>query len=475
MKFNLYWIILFLIIFLPSEDFILKWLPVSEKIYSLSRYISELLIYSLLIFVIFNRLFKGLPLRKTPIDFALFFFILVGLISIIKNHAPVFGGLIGIRTLLRYVAVYYIIVNWNMPSVYVRKLIFFIVFIGVFESLIGLLQHFVGISSFWLPRATDLEISGYTKTFTVLEGGIEKGASIGTCGQSVNMVLYLLISIVLLVSLIYGTFRLSKHKKFLLFIGLIVIFLGIVFTYSRGAILATILVFPITLLFMNKKKKIMKFLAMSSVVIAILFGFSMIMNSEIGTEYKLVREEYVNPIDNIRMIFSSKYVEKTEGSRLWVLKEIGGTILKSFTLIGYSPDEFTAREKIVKVSKGTLTRLIRYKAFEDVYWVAIIAYFGIIGTSLFIWILYTLYNCSKFVLNTTQDYTFFIIAVSMATLIVITFPLTLLVRTFEFRTFGFHFWLLAGLTMYEYLRLKAQTKLKAQSLKDQILLPAEIR
>lgn len=458
MKFHPYGIIFALMIYLPSEDFILKWLPVSDRIYSYSRFFSELLIYSLLVVVLFNRIFNGLSLRRTPIDVPLLFFVSVGLLSIVLNNAPLIAGLVGIRTLIRYVAMYYIMVNLNMNSNHVRKLIFIMLFIGIGESLIAWAQHFMGISSFWLPRATDLEIAGYTKGFTVLSGGIEQGAAIGTLGHSVNMALYLLIAIIIILSFIYGN-NLSKNKKVLLFIGFFIIYSGILFTYSRGVALAAILAIPLILVFMHKKRTLAKFLVLGFMFMIILVSFSFMNNQRIGTEYKQVKKEYVNPVDNIRMIFSSEYIERTEGSRQWILKEVGVTILKSFTLIGYSPDEFTAREKIVKVSGGTLSKLIRYKAFEDVYWVAIFAYFGIIGASLYVLILYKLYKCSKFVLKKSEDHIFTIVAVSTATLIILTFLLTFLTRTFEFRPFSFHFWLLAGLIMNEYLRLDVKNKL----------------
>jgi hypothetical protein len=42
----------------------------------------------------------------------------------------------------------------------------------------------------------------------------------------------------------------------------------------------------------------------------------------------------------------------------------------------------------------------------------------------------------------------------MVVLICLSLPLTFLIRTFEPRSFAFYFWMFAGLTMAEYIRLK---------------------
>jgi len=452
MKINPYILIIALIIFLPSEDFLLKWLPVSETIYSLSRFFSEIFIYSLFLIIILNKIRKGTFLKKTPIDFPLILFLIIGIFSIFYNHAPILGGLLGIRTLLRYIVVYYILVNININKKFLIKTIYIIIFMSGFESIVSIYQHFFGISNFWLPRETNLEIAGYKKEFTVLTSGIEQGAVIGTLGHSVNLALFLLIQYIFLLVIIFTNFS-NLKLKFVFYILFIINFLALLFTYSRGAIIASFIAFFLVLVINKRKILLFTFL---SLITYLTFLFS-IINIHVGTSYTKVKKEYVNPIDNIRMIFSSEYLEATEGSRQWVLQEIGGFLLKNTVLIGLSPDEFTAREKIAKLSKGTLERILYYKAFEDVYWVAILAYFGIVGLLLYLLILYKLYTSAKFVIKYTKNYIYIIFSQTLIVLLIVTIPLTFIVRTFEFRAFGFYFWLIAGIVMNEYIRLKRNT------------------
>ncbi len=449
MKINPYILIIIIIIFLPSEDFILKWLPVSDKIYSISRFFSELFIYSLFLLIILHNLKKSFLIKKTPIDVPLILFILVGIVSIILNHAPLLGGLIGIRTLLRYVIVFYILTNIKINNTLLNKTIYIILIMGAIQSIIGIFQHFNGISNFWIPRETNLEIAGYKKEFTVLTSGIEQGAIIGTLGHSVNLALFLLIQFILSFTLIINKFF-KGFYRFILYIFTCLTFIAILFTYSRGVIISSLIAI-IIILYLNKKK--LALLTISS-IISLIFILMILININTGVEYKHVKKEYVNPIENIRMIFSNEYLEATEGSRQWILQEIGGFLLKNIVLIGFSPDEFTTREKIANTSKGNLERILYYKAFEDVYWIAILAYFGIIGLSLFLYILYKLFKTSIYVMYKTNNYIYYIISQSLITLLIIIIPLTFIVRTFEFRAFGFYFWFLAGLVTNEYLRIK---------------------
>ena len=451
MKFRPISIIYGLTLYIPFEDFILKWLPVSSEVYSYSRFASELLIYSLLLLVISNKIINNNSIQRTPIDLPLLTFISIGIASIIVNSAPLLGGIIGIRTLLRYVAIYYIIVNIHINTRQIRRFLLIIISIGVAESLIAVIQYFSGLNVFWLPRDTNLEIAGYTKSFNVLAGEIEKGAVIGTLGHTINMSLYLLITFIITLSIIYVPHRISGIMKLFLFILLFLMYIAITFTYSISSSIASLLAIPIVLIHLKRKKILLRYTALGLVLLSSLVIIAMIRDNNIAHEYTEPKKDHVSSIDNIRLIFSSDYLKRTEGSRQWILREVGSTLINSFTLIGYSPDEKTARNRIVDISEGSLHRLLTHSAFEDVYWIAILAYFGLVGLSLYIWILFKLYACAIHVIKKSGHYYRSVIGTVAASLVIITGMMTFLVRTFEFRAFGFHFWLLAGLMMSSYL------------------------
>jgi hypothetical protein len=143
-------------------------------------------------------------------------------------------------------------------------------------------------------------------------------------------------------------------------------------------------------------------------------------------------------------------------SRGAVLIEIGGNLIKSFKLLGYSPAQEFALEKAAKELFGSNMPINNLPIINDVYWVAFIIYYGLIGIAIYFYILYRIFKASVFVARNTPDPYFRIFAVAMAALVIITIPYTLILRTFLFRSFGFYFWLIAGLVFSEWRRLKSQ-------------------
>lgn len=449
MKLNISTFILVLVIYMSMEDFILKWLPLSNTMYSLSRFVSEVILYILLLLIIIDKVYTG-KIRRTDIDIPLGVLIFLGIMSTIINGAPLVGGLIKMKALFRYFALFYILINIYIPENKKYFLIKIIILIAFLQSLLGIYQHFAGINEIWMPRASMLEVAGYSKDFRVLDGGIEKGAVIGLFGHSVSMSLYLFIAASILIVLIIKKYRMFSIYTQYLF--LFIISMGISYTYSRGSLIAIMGAIPFYLVVTKKFKTLViltSMIILGIFMLGIFSGFS-------GGKYENVKDKYVNPINNFTMVFSSEYVDNAENSRLWMITKVASTVLSSFNVFGYGADEETARKKILEASDNTLSRIIYYSGFEDVYWVALLSYYGIFGVSLFLYILYEIYKSSKYVyLNTPQEI-MKIISLSMLGIIIYTIPLTFLVRTFEFRSFSFYFFLLAGLIFQEYLKLKSE-------------------
>jgi hypothetical protein len=168
-----------------------------------------------------------------------------------------------------------------------------------------------------------------------------------------------------------------------------------------------------------------------------------------------VKKAYVNPVENLTMLFSSEYFEQTASGRQWILTEVSKAILMSGNLIGFSPDEETARERIVASSGGALNKLLSYKAFEDVFWVAMLAYYGFIGLGLFVLVLLRIYRAAIWVVRNSFYRIDRVTSVTTSVLVLIVLPMTFIIKTFEFRHFSFYFWLISGLVMAEYIRLKS--------------------
>ncbi|MBL0339641.1 MAG: hypothetical protein IPP71_01250 [Bacteroidetes bacterium] len=141
-------------------------------------------------------------------------------------------------------------------------------------------------------------------------------------------------------------------------------------------------------------------------------------------------------------------------SRGAVLTEIGGNLISSFKLLGYSPAQEFALEKASAKLFGSNMPINNLPIINDVYWVAFIIYYGFIGLAIYFFILYKIFQASLFVYRNSDDAYFKVFALAMAAVIIISLPYSLILRTFVFRSFSFFFWLLAGLVFAEWRRLK---------------------
>lgn len=166
-----------------------------------------------------------------------------------------------------------------------------------------------------------------------------------------------------------------------------------------------------------------------------------------------VKETRVNPLENIRMATNPEVLQGGfANTRVWMIREVGGTVLSSVSAVGYSPDPETARRGLVRESEGALKRLLTFEPIEDVFWVAMLSYYGLLGVGAFAWLLARLYRASRELMDWERNFWTRTVATSTAVLIVMLVPLTFMVRTFEFRSLAFYFWMLAGLTIHRYVR-----------------------
>lgn len=451
----LYWVIVALTIYMPMEDFLLKWLPVSDLLYSIARQGSEAVIYALLATVLLGRMSEGRFLRRTTVDAPLVAFLTVALASLIVNDGNLLTGAITVRTLLRYVALFYVVVNLPMSDRQIQILLLLIVSMGLAQCVLGAFQFARGgPSPLWLPRPTALEVGGVERNFSILGTGVELGAVIGTFGHSVSMALYLLVCAAVVISLIFngkGPGRRIAGPS-LMFAILGVVIGGVLITYSRSTFLCLLGGGAVVAYWRRHRRGLLRPL-MAVTVAALLLGVILSVSEEVGAVR--VKETRVSPLENIRMATNPDVLQGGfANTRVWMIREVGGTVLSSVSPVGYSPDPETARVEIVKESEGVLKRLLTFEPIEDVFWIAMLSYYGILGVGAFAWLLVRLYKAARELMDWSRGFWTRTVATSTAALIVMLVPLTFMVRTFEFRSLAFYFWLLAGLTIHRYARAK---------------------
>ncbi len=429
-------IIYFLTGYFAFEEFVLKFLPVSDSVYSYFRFLGEIFIYVAFGKLVLNKLYKGIPFVKTPLDFPIIGFYIVVFLSIVINRSPLIGSLYNIRPLARYIVLFYLIVNSPLSKQRIDTLIRIILCIGVVQIGIGMIQWFGGptLYDMFLPRASTLEVAGFTKEYRLLEIGREIGSIYGTLGDTVIYGVFMIVVLVIFLSRV-------KRLEYLNLLAIGILLMFIARSYSRAATFSALLACVVWYFFQYGWKKTVRL----SLVILLFFGVLLAIVNPFELEYINPRKAKVGLVGNVTGVFSGSYVRVAQKQRLGAILGNVPTVLTNKPVLGYGADQNTTIDRLNKSKRSFLFKVLSKKGFKDVYWVAILCFYGVLGLGLFAFIFYRLFIASLRLYKRTANKLTKEMALVMLCLVVVTVFLLFFNRTLEFRGYGFYFWMCAGI------------------------------
>ncbi len=434
--------IYFLTGYVAFEEFILKFLPVSDALYSYLRFFGEMLIYVAFGKLVIHKLYRGIPFVKTAIDLPIIGFYSVVLLSMLVNGSPLIGSLYNIRPFARFIVLFYLIANSNLSEKRIATFLRIILGVGIFQIGAGIIQWAGGPAAFnfFLPRETTLTIGGFTKEYRLLELGREIGSVYGTLGDTVIYGVFMILVLVIYLSRI-------RRLEYLNLLGAAILFFFIARSYSRAATFSALLAGGAWFYFQYGWKKTLQ-LALS---IAMVFGILLAIVNPFNLEYINPRKARVGLIGNVTGVFSGSYVRVAQKQRLGALIGNVPTVLVNKPILGYGADQNTTIEKLNASQRSFLLKILSKNGFKDVYWVAILCFYGLLGLGFFALIFYRLFRAALDLYRKSVNTPLAVsrltrqISIIMLCLVVITAFLLFFNRTLEFRGYGFYFWLCAGL------------------------------
>jgi hypothetical protein len=227
-----FWTLVFLSVYLPFESFFLTFIP--DEIYVFARYLSEGLIYLLLVVVLWKRFNRGWKFFSTPIDVPFFLFLIVAITSILVNAVEPSIAILGLRQIVRFILLFFIAVFLSPSRTQIRRLTFLLLGITGGEAALGLLQAVIGqpLDQLLLPSET------HTLGDIVLTSGVVQSWDFGsrifaTLGRYDRLGTFLAFFLLIAVGFLYEWY-LQKKRFFL--IWLFVLGLpALLLTYSRSA------------------------------------------------------------------------------------------------------------------------------------------------------------------------------------------------------------------------------------------------
>lgn len=445
---NISAIIIGLIVYLPMEDFLLKFLPVSDEILVYLRLASELVVYFIFLLAFLGRLIYGKVLPKTPIGLWVVAFIFVGIISMLINKSPIATSIIGLRAILRYVAMYYVVIMVPLNQAVLRKILIAVLVVGVAQIFFGMLQILLGqgFRDFFLPRATSVEVGGQVKDFIMATKGREEGAIFGTVGDTVLYGEFMLIVFCAYLAIAYLPNALFLRDRPLIkaVLAILLVF-SVVYSYSRASFIGVGLAVMVFVYYFKGKRVKLKLAIAYSLVLVLFIVAAQSAKFVTSSEEKTSDTGLIN---NLAMIGTPEYLTMLQTQRLgaWVL--LAPTILINKPLLGYGPAFEEALDAINSERRTLLPFPWLKQTFKDVYWVALLGFYGIIGVGCFLMIVVKNLKAGLMLAKISSPSS---IERKLAAISVMLGFVTLFILCFtqsmEFRTYSYYYWLFSGLAV----------------------------
>jgi len=327
------WTLYGLMIYLPFEPFILKWVP--DNLYVYARYSSELIVY-LLVAVILWKLISGtLKWHRTPVDliFAAFCFLLLAS-TILNLHDPI-HSLLGLRQILRFVLLYFVTVQLQPSAKFIKITIASLLAIVVLQTVLGYSQAIVGgqLDSFLLP-SEHRELGALQLTSGTVEFWDPGQRVFGTMGRYDQLGTFMALVLLLLVAWLYEHRTAVIPRRY--WLALIIALPILALTYSRSAWFGFILGFLFIAIWAKRDSRVMRG---SAIVVGLLAVYLAVTGLAVNSLIDVPGQSFSN------RFFETFSAERWTGEYFglgrvyWFTKTIT-TVVPSSPLFGYGPASY---------------------------------------------------------------------------------------------------------------------------------------
>lgn len=440
-------LMLLLGIYLPFQAFALYSSGVTGVGLVVLKSLPEVLLYITLALAV---IFHGINHRRfktSALDRLLLLMLLSGAISTILYEADWLASLNSMRGLFRFVAVYYIVYLLGMRLSRWDTLVNALCIIAVITAIASLFQYAMGTNYPQYLKVQDLIRIDVTSDMTVLY--VDKDEKINAAQGFFEAPGVMGVFCVLVIAAVLPRLGQARFKERLWYLGVLsLVFLSAYFSYAKVSIILGLALVGLYLYYLGRISRRTIFISLVLSTVAMIVAFVYLSEDLARANAK---KEDVTVLANLLNIFSQEYwTNFFTSSRGWVLLEVGGGVLQLFPLFGFSPDPMTAKNLVAVKSGGVLAKLVEYGPFEDVYWVAILTYFGIFGVVVMLYIMFFLFkaaNALRIEAIRAHDMRMLSFSSAFMALVVVMFFYNFVERAFKVDVMSYYFWLMAGMVM----------------------------
>jgi hypothetical protein len=357
--------LMFLIYYVVLEPILTKYLFKSISIF---KYVPEIIIYALMVILltlIFVENKKIILFKHDKKLIYLFFYMFISTVIINRLDFKIF--VLTSRTLYRYIFLYFLITNFSVSEQDIKVIIKHIVISGSFAVIIGTLQIFMPSAINPIVTPAELTIGHMVRSNVVLANG---KAIFSLFERYDRYGLFLVLFILIL------CFLNNKKHKILITFAL----LNIIFTYSRQAWLALLIVAYLYLIL--KKKYDIIFIINGLVVLTVLCALAI----------QFVPQDiyFGTPLERLLQVFNKNYINTNlESARLRIFVDVLPTFLSRFNLytwfglgigsFGMLANNLTNNALFMRYFKLFNVQKIGIYHIGDVYWIELLMEIGLLG------------------------------------------------------------------------------------------------
>jgi hypothetical protein len=436
----------FLLLYLPLEPFILKWIP--DDIYVFARFFSETLIYLLAAAVIWKLISRAERYKVTRADLPFILFVLMIIVSAVLNFIQPLQASIGARQILRFMLLFFITVQLAPSKIWLRNL-----FIGLFAILalqitLGYAQTLFGesIDGFLLPSEArtygEIQITSGTVQFW------DPGKRVfGTLGRYDRLGTFMAILMLMLVALLYEPKFKEYHRPILVL--LLAAMPVLIFSYSRSAWFGFLLGFFFIALYMKRDRRVLFATSLAVGAIGIyLLGTGLVVNRLIDTPEQGITERFFETFSVAR--WRGEYYGL--GRVFWIVQTVA-VVTPASPLFGHGPGTYgggaVAALGNTKVydELGLPFGVYGTEGYIDNSWFSIWGETGTLGIIFFLWIYLTIFFACIRLYHKSSSPETQTFALAVASMMIAMALNSFLATFFEVRTLAPYIWVFGGMVI----------------------------
>lgn len=447
-----FWVIVVLAVYLPFEEFILKWVP--DILYTPLRFLGEATILLLLGIYVVDRVFVKKKWLKTPIDLPVLFLLFAIILSTLFNQVPLIVAVLGVKNLLRYIALFYLVILVKPSEQQILKLIKLLFSLAILHAAMALLQAVIGKPAYDFFAAREVVVggqiirSGFAKK---IASGSYRTMVFGTMGRYNVLGNYLAMWLGIAGAILISRQRILKVRIW----HIILLLIALILTYSRMSWIA-FLVGGIFLFALSKKNKIF-----ACFMITVIITFTLVAGIMIGKgiDTRAIDTGLSNAFVRYLDLLSPRYLETLlKAGRGYSYFSIVPAILQVSPLLGLGPGMIASDVSNLLSVPSVIEQLnlnnpyaVRY--LGDAGFATIVAQLGLWGLIAVILIFIQLFRVGfRFLKYTSTEWHplavgYIIIVIMMAIFNMASFALI-------YRVPSYYFWMFSAFIVLQNMRIR---------------------